>query len=255
MARIDVNCDMGESFGVYDIGADEEALLQLVSSANVACGFHAGDPRIIDRTISLAVRHHVAVGAHPSHHDLRGFGRREVKASPDEVEADVVYQVGAVQAFARAHGAPLVHVKPHGALYNQAVDDEALARAIARGVRRVSPELIFVGLATSKVMRAAAEAEGLRYAGEAFADRVYNPDGTLQSRRIAGSVIADPVKAAKQAVEIATARRVTAHDGRAVALEADTLCLHGDNPQALENARAVRRALEDKGIEIKGLSA
>lgn len=255
MGRIDVNCDMGESFGVYDIGADEEALLQVVSSANVACGFHAGDPRIIDRTISLAVRHHVAVGAHPSHHDLRGFGRREVKASPEEVEADVVYQVGAVQAFARAHGAPLVHVKPHGALYNQAVDDEALARAIARGVRRVSPELIFVGLATSKAMRAAAEAEGLRYAGEAFADRVYNPDGTLQSRRIAGSVITDPVKAAKQAVEIATARRVTAHDGRVVSLEAETLCLHGDNPQALENARAVRRALEDKGIEIKGLSA
>jgi UPF0271 protein len=146
-------------------------------------------------------------------------------------------------------------VKPHGALYNQAVDDEALARAIARGVRRVSPDLIFVGLATSKAMRAAAEAEGLRYAGEGFADRVYNPDGTLQSRRIAGSVITDPVKAAKQAVEIAAGHRVTAHDGRAIALEAETLCLHGDNPQALENARAVRRALEDKGIEIKGLSA
>jgi UPF0271 protein len=221
----------------------------------VACGFHAGDPRIIDRTVGLAARHRVAVGAHPSHHDLQGFGRREMKASPEDVEADVVYQVGAVQAFARAHGVSLVHVKPHGALYNQAVGDETLARAIARGVRRAGRELIFVGLATSKAMREAAKAEGLRYAGEAFADRVYNPDGTLQSRRIAGSVITDPVKAAKQAVEIAAARRVTAHDGTVVPLDAETLCLHGDNPQALENARAIRRALEEKGIEIKGLSA
>lgn len=255
MVRIDINCDMGESFGVYDIGGDDEALLDLVSSANVACGFHAGDPRIIDRTVALAARHHVAVGAHPSHHDLRGFGRREMKVSAEEVEADVVYQVGAVLAFARAHGVPLVHVKPHGALYNQAVEDEPLARAIARGVRRVSPDLIFVGLATSSCMRAAAEGEGLRFAGEAFADRVYNPDGTLQSRRIQGSVITNPGKAARQAVEIATARRVTAHDGTAVALDAQTLCLHGDNKAALENARAVRRALEEKGLEIKGLSA
>jgi UPF0271 protein len=246
---------MGESFGVYEIGGDDEALMALVSSANVACGFHAGDPRIIDRTVALAAKHKVAVGAHPSHHDLRGFGRREVKASPEEVEADVVYQVGAVLAFARAHGVPLVHVKPHGALYNQAALDSSLARAIARGIRRVSPDLIFVGLATSKAMREAAEGEGLRYAGEAFADRVYNPDGTLQSRKIAGSVIADPGKAAKQAVEIATARRVIAHDGTPVSLEAETLCLHGDNKAALENARAVRRALEEKGIDIRGLSA
>jgi UPF0271 protein len=254
MARIDINCDMGESFGVYDIGADEDALLAIVSSANVACGFHAGDPRIIDRTVARAVRNRVAVGAHPSHCDLRGFGRREVKASPEEVETDILYQVGAVLAFARAHGAPLVHVKPHGALYNQAVNDAPLAQAIARGVRRVGRELIFVGLATSKAMREAAEAEGLRYAGEAFADRVYNPDGTLQSRKIEGSVITDPVKAARQAVEIASEGRVTAHDGTSVTLEAETLCLHGDNPVALANARAVRRALEERGIEVKGLT-
>lgn len=250
-----MNCDMGESFGVYRIGADDEALFGLVSSANVACGFHAGDPQIIDRTVSLAARHHVAVGAHPSHYDLRGFGRREVKASPEEVEADVIYQVGAVLAFARVHGVPLVHVKPHGALYNQAVDDPSLSLAIARGIRRVSRDLIFVGLATSKAMRGAAEAEGLRYAGEAFADRVYNSDGTLQSRRIEGSVITDPEKAARQAVEIATNHRVISHSGSVVALDAETLCLHGDNPKALENARAVRRALEEKGIEIRGLSA
>jgi UPF0271 protein len=253
--RIDLNCDMGESFGVYRIGADDEELLELVSSANVACGFHAGDPRIIDRTVGLAARHGVAVGAHPSHHDLRGFGRREVKATPEEVEADVVYQVGAVAAFARAHRVPLVHVKPHGALYNQAVEDVELSEAIARGIARVSRELIFVGLATSGAMRAAAERNGLRYAGEAFADRVYNPDGTLQSRRIAGSVITDPEKAAQQAVSIATVGSVTAHDGTRVTLEAETLCLHGDNPKAVENARAVRGALVKEGVEIRGLSS
>jgi UPF0271 protein len=255
VVRIDLNCDTGESFGVYRIGVDDEKLLPLVSSANVACGFHAGDPRIMDRTVALAVRYGVAVGAHPSHHDLRGFGRREVKASPDEIEADVVYQVGALLAFVRAHGTRLVHVKPHGALYNQAVNDSELSNAIARGIARVSRDLIFVGLATSKAMRDAAATEGLRFAGEAFADRVYNPDGTLQSRRIAGSVLTEPEKAAKQAVSIATEKAVTAHDGTVVSLEAETLCLHGDNPSALENARAVRRALETRGVEILGLAS
>lgn len=251
--RIDLNCDMGESFGIYRIGADDDAMLELVTSANVACGFHAGDPSIIDRTVGLAVKHGVAVGAHPSHHDLRGFGRRNVAASPEEVEADVVYQVGAVLAFAKAHGVPLVHVKPHGALYNQAVADEALSDAIARAVARVSGDLIFVGLATSTVMRAAAESNGLRYAGEAFADRVYNPDGTLQSRKIAGSVITDPEKAAAQAVSIGAEKQVTAHDGTVVPLDAETLCLHGDNPAALDNARIVRRALEKSGVEVRAV--
>ena len=167
--RIDLNCDMGESFGTYRIGGDEVKMLELVTSANVACGFHAGDPRIIDRTVGLAAKAGVAVGAHPSHHDLRGFGRRSIQVDPDEIEADVVYQVGAVAAFAAAHGVPLVHVKPHGALYNQAVNDESLSSALAKGVARVSRDVIFVGLATSATMRAAAEAEGLRFAGEAFA--------------------------------------------------------------------------------------
>ncbi|HSF14343.1 MAG TPA: 5-oxoprolinase subunit PxpA [Vicinamibacteria bacterium] len=253
--RIDLNCDVGESFGIYRIGADDDELFEIVTSANVACGFHAGDPQIIDRTIAAAVRHGVAVGAHPSHHDLRGFGRRPVQVNSEEVESDVLYQVGAVLAFARAHGVELVHVKPHGALYNQAVEDEELASAIVRGVARVSRDLIFVGLATSRVMREAAEASGLRYAGEAFADRVYNPDGTLQSRRIEGSVITDPERAAAQAVSIASNRTVRAHDGTTVPLEAETLCLHGDNPKALENSRRVREALERAGVEVKGLLA
>lgn len=249
--RIDLNCDMGESFGIYRIGADDDAMLELVTSANVACGFHAGDPSIIDRTVGLAVKHGVAVGAHPSHHDLQGFGRRRVDASPDDVESDTVYQVGAVLAFAKAHGVPLVHVKPHGALYNQAVSDEELSGAIARGVARVSRDLIFVGLAASAVMRAAAESNGLRYVGEAFADRVYNPDGTLQSRKIEGSVITDPERAAAQAVSIAVEKRVTAHDATVVPLDAETLCLHGDNPAALDNARIVRRALEKSGVDVR----
>jgi len=249
--RIDLNCDMAESFGIYRIGADDDAMLELVTSANVACGFHAGDPSIIDRTVGLAAKHGVAVGAHPSHHDLRGFGRQNVAASPDDVESDIVYQVGAVLAFAKAHGLPLVHVKPHGALYNQAVTDEELSGAIARGVARVSRDLIFVGLAGSVVMRAAAESNGLRYAGEAFADRVYNVDGTLQSRKIEGSVITDPERAAAQAVSIAAEKQVTAHDGTVVPLDAETLCLHGDNPAALDNARIVRAALRKSGVDVR----
>lgn len=253
--NVDLNCDMGESFGVYRIGADDDQMLALVTSANIACGFHGGDPQTMDRTVALAARHGVAVGAHPSYHDLRGFGRRVIAATPDEIEADIIYQVGAIAAFATAHGVPLTHVKAHGALYNQAAIDDELSRAIASGVARVSRDLIFVGLASSPVMRAAAEAEKLRFAGEGFADRVYNPDGTLQSRRIAGSVISDPEKAAGQAVAIATEKRVVAHDGTTVAIEAETLCLHGDNPAALDNARVVRQALEKSGVEVKSLSA
>jgi UPF0271 protein len=194
------------------------------------------------------------VGAHPGYLDLRGFGRRPIQASPSEIEADILYQVAAVAGFARAHRAELVHVKAHGALYNQAAGDPELARAIARGVARFSRELIFVGLATSSTMREAAEAAGLRFAGEAFADRVYNSDGTLQSRRIKGSVITESSKAAAQAVAIARDGKVTSHDGSGVALQADTLCVHGDNPSAVQNAQAVRQALSEAGVEVRSLA-
>lgn len=250
--RIDLNCDMGESFGNYDLGCDEE-ILAIVTSANVACGFHAGDPLIMDRTVQLAMERGVSVGAHPGHHDLRGFGRRHIQVTPAEAEADVVYQVGALAGFVRSRGGRMVHVKPHGMLYNQAVKDPELAGALARAVARLDPDLVFVGLATSAAMREAAGAEGLRFAGEAFADRVYNPDGTLQSRAIPGSVIHDPEQAAVQAVDIAGGS-VTAHDGSRVELAAETLCLHGDNPAALENARTVRRRLEDAGVAVRGLA-
>jgi len=252
--RIDLNCDMGESFGAYRTGADAE-VLPFVSSVNLACGFHGGDPSVMDRSVAMAVRAKVAIGAHPSHYDLRGFGRRAIKADPLEIEADVVYQVGALLAFVRSHGALLRHVKPHGALYNQAAEDLELARAIARGIARVSKELRYVGLATSKAMRRAAEEEGLVFAAEAFADRSYNPDGSLQSRKIDGALILDPHKAAAQALMIARERKVVAVDGKPIPLEADTLCLHGDNPSAEENAWAVRKALDESGVEVRPLGS
>jgi UPF0271 protein len=250
--RVDLNADLGESFGAWTMGADE-ALLAYVTSANVACGFHGGDPAVIDRTVARAVRAGVAVGAHPGHLDLRGFGRREIAADPAEVEADVVYQVGAVAAFARAHGSHLTHVKPHGALYNQAARDEALARAIARGVARVGRDLVFVGLAASTAMRGAAEREGLRFAAEAFADRAYDAEGRLVPRSRPGALITDPASAAAKALRIVRDHRVVSIDGAEVPMRADTLCLHGDNPHALAIARAVREALEGAGVSVQAL--
>jgi UPF0271 protein len=264
--KIDLNCDLGESFGVYTIGNDE-ALLLLITSANIACGYHAGDPQVMARTVRLAAQHGVAVGAHPGFPDLAGFGRRAMQLSPEEVETCVLYQVGALAAFTRAAGVPLGHVKPHGALYNLAVGEPAIAAAIARGVASFSRDLILVGLAPihpsscdvsglagSPAMAEAAQAAGLSFAAEAFADRVYNPDGTLQSRRIAGSLITDPTRAAAQAVSIARDGLVVAHDGTRLSLHADTLCLHGDNPAALANAPAVRQALAAAGVTVQALA-
>jgi UPF0271 protein len=251
--RIDLNADLGEAFGAYSMGADEEVLVY-VTSANVACGFHAGDPTVIDRTVARAARAGVAVGAHPSHYDLRGFGRREIAADPTEVEADVVYQIGAVAAFARAHGTHLAHVKPHGALYNQAARDETLARAIAHAVARVGHDLVLVGLAGSSAMREAAEAEGLRFAAEAFADRAYDARGRLVPRSRPGALITDPASAAAQALRIVRDHAVTAIDRTEVTLKADTLCLHGDHPHALAIARAVRQALEGAGVSVQALA-
>lgn len=251
---IDLNGDVGESFGIYRAGNDE-AIMPFLTSANIACGFHAGDPQTMDRTVALAKQHGVAVGAHPGYPDLRGFGRRPMQASPEDVEADVLYQIAALAGFTRAHGVELLHVKPHGALYNQAASDPALAGAIAKAVARFSRQLVLVGLATSSSMHGAAEAEKIRFAGEAFADRVYNPDGTLQSRKFAGSVITDPKSAAAQAVAIARDGKVKAHDGSEVPLHAETLCLHGDHPGAMQIAQAVRQALADANIEVRALAA
>jgi UPF0271 protein len=250
--EIDLNADLGEGFGAWTMG-DDLGLLKVVTSANVACGFHAGDPSVIDRTVELAVRAGVAVGAHPSHFDLRGFGRRTMLVDPAEVEADVLYQVGAVAAFVRAHGGRLTHVKPHGALYNQAAADEALANALARGVARFDSGLILVGLASSAPMRHAATSHGLRFAGEAFADRRYEPDGTLVSRRAEDAVIVDADEAARQAVRIAQRREVLSRGGAMVSLQAETLCVHGDTPGASTLALAVRGALEAAGVTVRAL--
>lgn len=249
--RMDLNSDIGESFGRYRLGEDE-ALLELISSANIACGLHAGDPLVMDRTVRLCAGCGVAIGAHPGWPDLQGFGRREMSLLPDEVEAFIVYQVGALDAFARSAGARLVHVKPHGALYNQAARDPALAEAVARGVARVSREWVLVGLARSRLLEAG-QAAGLRVAREAFADRAYEPDGSLRSRRLPGAVLG-PQAAAAQAVSIARVRQVISASGQPVAVEADTICLHGDSPGSLDIARAVRQALHEAGIPIAPLS-
>jgi len=245
---IDLNCDMGESFGQYTIGNDE-AMMSYITSANIACGLHAGDPLVMERTVHLAQEHGVGIGAHPGFPDLQGFGRRVMQLAPEETEAFVLYQVGALAAFAKAAGAELVHVKPHGALYNLAAKDRPLAEAIARAVARFSRQLILVGLANSLLVEAGLEA-GLPVAREAFADRAYEADGSLRSRRLPGAVLEDPAQAAEQAVRIARDGLVVTYTGEEVPVQAETICLHGDTPTAVEIAKAIRRELEAAGIEV-----
>ncbi len=249
---IDLNADVGEGFGPWPMGSDE-GLLPHVTSVNVACGFHAGDPLTMDRTVGLALERGIRIGAHPSHLDLRGFGRREIQASAEEVETDVLYQAGALRAFVESRGGRLWHVKPHGALYNQAVKNESLARAIARGVRRLGGGVTLVGLATSPLFRAAARIEGVPFAGEAFVDRAYEADGSLAKRGTPGALLESGEAAARQAVSIARDGKVTARDGSTVSVTAETLCLHGDNRNAIEIARAVRQALEAAGVKVQAL--
>jgi UPF0271 protein len=251
--RVDLNADVGESVGPWPMG-DDERLIPLVSSVNVACGAHAGDPLTIDRTVSLAVASGVAVGAHPGYPDLVGFGRRDLDMAPDELEASLVYQIGAVAAFARSARTPLRHVKPHGALYNLAAREPAVAATIARAVARVSSELVLVGLAGSALLTAAADA-GLASAAEAFADRAYEADGTLRSRRLPGAVIGSSELAAAQALSIVRDGCVMSHDGQLVAIRADTICIHGDTPAAVEFATAIRAALGDAGVTIAALGS
>lgn len=246
--RVDLNCDLGESFGRYVLG-DDEQLMAHITSANIACGLHAGDPLVIDRTVRLAAHHSVAVGAHPGYPDLQGFGRRLMDLTPEEAETFTLYQVAALAGFARANGVALVHVKPHGALYNQAAQDPTLAAAVVRGIRRFNPSLIVVGLAGS-VLVAEAQSAGMRAASEGFPDRAYNSDGTLRSRRLPGALIEEVDEICAQAVRLATHGIVV--EGRPP-ISIDTLCLHGDHPGAAGHAAAVRRALEAGSIQVKGL--
>jgi len=252
MITIDLNCDMGESFGRYTLGSDEE-LMPYLSSINLACGFHAGDPMVIQQTVQTAVKYNLAVGAHPGYPDLQGFGRRKIEMSPEEVEAMVLYQIGALWGFLRSARIEMTHVKPHGALYNQAAQEVRLANAIARSVRRFSKELILVGLAGSALIEAGLEC-GLNVANEGFVERGYQADGRLVPRGMEGAVIHDLIIAARQAIQLAM-DGITVHKGEmAVNVKVDTLCIHGDSPNALEIVRAVRSALEEAGYKIQRLS-
>lgn len=250
---IDLNADVGESLGPWRMGEDE-ALIPLVSSVNVACGLHAGDPLTIERTVRLALAHGVAVGAHPGYPDIAGFGRREMDLARDELEASIVYQVGALMGIARSLGTTVRHVKPHGALYNRAARDPATAEAVAAAVRRLSGELVLVGLAGSVALEAG-RAAGLAVAAEAFVDRAYEPDGSLRSRRLADSLVADPAAAAARAVSLAVEGTVRAVDGTHLPVAADTLCVHGDTPGVAALAAAARAALVDAGVAIAPVGA
>ena len=249
--KIDMNSDLGEGFGAWGMG-DDRAVLASVSSANVACGYHAGDPSIMRETVKLCAEHGVAVGAHVSYPDLVGFGRRNMSCSPQEVYDYCMYQIGALRAFCRAGGVELQHVKPHGALYNQAAKDRKLADAIASAVKDSGDGVILMGLAGSE-FAPAAEAAGVRFAAEAFADRAYLKDGSLMPRSREGSVIHDAALAASRVVRMVTKGTVTADDGSEIQFRPDSICLHGDTKEAVEMAAAVRRALEDAGASIRPL--
>ncbi|HUH98915.1 MAG TPA: 5-oxoprolinase subunit PxpA [Anaerolineales bacterium] len=245
--KIDLNCDMGESFGQYRLGRDE-AVMPLVTSANIACGFHAGDPLVMQATVQLAKKHNVAIGAHPGWPDLQGFGRREMSLAADETEAVVLYQIGALAGFARSAGLELHHVKPHGALYNQAARDRLLAMAVARAVKSFSADLILVGLAGSSLVEAGSEL-GLQVANEGFPDRTYNADGTLASRKQANAILQSPDEVAAHALALAQ----NGIDFSLRHVKVDTLCLHGDHVRAAENARRIRAALAQEKISVEAL--
>ena len=253
MRAIDLNADLGETLGQWPMG-DDEAMLHLVSSANVACGFHAGDPLTTRRTVAAAAERGIAVGAHPSYRDLVGFGRRFMDMAPDELAADILYQLGALQAMTTAAGTTVAYVKPHGALYNAIVHHEAQAAAVVEAIAAFSPGLPVLGLPGSAFLRIA-EDHGLRPVREAFVDRAYNPDGTLVSRRESGAVLHDPDAVAERIVRLVTTGTLIAIDGSVIEIEADSLCTHGDSPGAVAMAAAVRRALTEAGVSIEPFAA
>lgn len=247
---IDLNCDMGESYGRWTLGADE-AIMPYISSANIACGYHGGDPHVMRKTVELALKHGVAIGAHPGLPDLMGFGRRALDVSPQELRDYFCYQTGALREFCRVAGTELQHVKPHGILYTMAEKDEAIAQAIGEAAREAGERLILFTLANTRYDRHCRKM-GLRVAGEGFADRAYNVDGTLVSRKLPGSLITDPARAAEQAVMIAQGK-VRTLDGVEIEVNVQTICCHGDTPGAERIVRAVREGLEAAGVQVRPL--
>lgn len=248
MVSVDLNADLGESFGVWQLG-DDEAMLDVITSANLACGFHAGDPAGLARTCRLAAERDVRIGAQVSYRDLAGFGRRYIDMAPDDLRADVMYQIGALQALARAAGSSVSYVKPHGALYNTIVTDRAQARAVAEAVHTVDPAYPVLGLSGSVFFDEAANL-GLRCVAEAFADRAYRPDGRLVPRREPGAVLDDPRHIAERVVTMVAAGVVVADDGSTVPITVESVCVHGDSPGAVHIATAVRQSLVDGGIAL-----
>jgi UPF0271 protein len=248
--KVDLNCDLGEGFGHFKAGHDNE-IMPFITSANIACGFHAGDPVIMARTVKLALDNGVSVGAHPGFPDLLGFGRRYMELSPEELKNAIIYQVGALKTFAEAANTELQHVKPHGALYNTASESEAHAECIIEAVRTVDPKLVLFARADSKIAMMASKA-GLRVASEVFADRAYNQDGSLVSRKIEGAIITDPKLVAKRAVSIIQKKQVAAINNQTVEFgDTHTICVHGDTANAVEIVKAIRRNLLDSQIDVE----
>lgn len=248
MKTIDLNCDMGESYGAWKMGADAD-VMPYISSANIACGFHAGDPATIRKTVALAVDRGVAIGAHPSLPDLMGFGRRAMKITPQDMYDLIVYQAGAVEAFARAAGARLHHVKCHGSLYNMAATDQGLSEAMVRAVKDLGPDVILYVLSKSTNHQIAIES-GVRVAGEVFGDRGYSDDGTLAPRDRPGGMIEDAQQSVRQVLDMIEGGFVTSLTGRRIPVAADTLCLHGDQPGAVKFAQTLRKVFNEKGIDV-----
>lgn len=246
--KVDLNCDMGESFGAYQLGNDAE-ILDFVTSANIACGFHAGDPATMRKTVALALEKNVGIGAHPGFQDLVGFGRRNIAISPQEAYDLTVYQIGALSGFVQAEGGRLQHVKAHGALYNMAAKDAALSEAIAEAVYKVNPELILFGLSGSELMKAG-EKIGLRTANEVFSDRTYQQDGTLTPRTHSNALITDPDTAISQVIRMVQENKVHTVQNQDIAIKAETICIHGDGITALEFAAAISKSLKEAKIEI-----
>ncbi len=251
MYKVDLNSDIGESFGAYKMG-DDAAVMDAVTSANVACAFHAGDPLVMKKTIKNCAEKGVAVGAHPGYPDLVGFGRRNMKCTPEEEYADCLYQIGAISAFCCANGLCIQHVKPHGAMYNQAAKDPELAGAIAQAVKDSGKDVILMGLANSEFEKAAKEM-GVPFAAEAFADRGYMPDGSLVPRSQPGAIIHDVNAAAERVVRMVTEGTVEAIDGTVINFRPHSICMHGDTPEAVEMAKAVCSALQAAGVKVTNL--
>lgn len=247
--KVDLNCDMGESFGNYKCGLDEE-VISYISSANIACGFHASDPLVMSNSVKMALDHQVKIGAHPGYPDLVGFGRRNMTVAPKEVKAMIQYQIGALMAFCKANGTTIQHVKPHGAMYNMAGKDKALSMAICEGIYEVDPDLILLGQAGNE-MQKAAEETGIKYAKEVFADRAYEEDGSLVARSKPGSMITDEEEAIRRVISMVKYHKVTAITGKEIEVEANSICVHGDGPKAVAFVQRIREALTAEGIEIK----